>query len=753
MVIKSAYDKCDPHPPPYPLPPPALGEGGGIRALPLELGEGWGLSRFTLHASRFTLLLFALLLFPASARALDDQAIADRIAARDFRTALPRLDSLLASRDLPTPVRQRAVLQRALCHKALARPAEALTGFEASHDPFPEIEDYLLLYEGECLEALNQPDQASSRYAALMKRVPDSLFRDDVRLRTARIADRVGKNEEAAKAYREVADTAPGEDDVAEALYGLASAQNALQKPFEAHETYRTLIHDHPGSRWALKALQPFGPPKTADDRYDRGQVYFQNGQWEEAIAAFRALIASRPPGARAGMAHYFSARAHFSAKAYAPATADFTTAYRRYSIPAALFYLGRCAVRADDDSKGADLLLEFAKKYPDHESADDALWYAAWSLERLKHYGKARQTYLRIASRYPKSRNIEQSRFRACLVLYSAGKFKEAARAFTDLGDISQGYQRDQSYFWVGKCHERLGDPASARSWYSRAAKSFPASYYASRAALALSPGERDTLQRQVLQSGESTLASADDAVPASLRLRKGDLLILVGLYGEAGRELYPVEKANDSKLSALRGLLRRYERIRSFGRAMRVGGRIVELEQRAGGRLSLDTIRRLYPTYYADLIQKPAAENRVEPPLVLAIIRQESAFDPTAVSSVGARGLMQIMPATGSAWAADMGIPDFKLQDLDDPAISIRYGCREIAAYLTRFPRDLRGTVLSLSAYNGSLNAAQKWDKTLSTDVDEFIENIPYHETRNYVKQVIRNYEIYKLLLSKQG
>ena len=784
MVIGNTYGKRPPlsprrrRPGYAPLPPPHVGGGRGVEAFRQLWGKEGGLSRLTSHVSRFTWFLFFLLL-PTHAFS-DDQAVADLIAARDFRSALTRLDSLLSLKDLPVPARGRAILQRALCHKALAQPADALAGFEASHDAFPELKDYLLLWEGECLEALDQPDRASARYAALVKQAPKSPFRDDARLRIARLTDRAGRHEEAARLYRQVAGAAPGADDVAEALSGLASAQASLKQTVEARETCRTLIRNHPGSRWALKALQPFGAPRTAADRYDRGQVYFHHGQWADAIASFRSLIARHPSDTRVGMARYFEARAHFAAKDYASAASGFTTAYRRHRVRAALFYLGRCAVRADDDRRGADLLLEFATKYPAHESADDALWYAAWSLERLGDHAKARQTYLRLAARHPASRNVEQSKFRACLALSAAGRLAEAARAFAALGEASQGYLRDQAYFWAGKCHEKLGNLAAAKRCYSQAARSYPASYYAARAALALSPEEREALLRQVLQSANGA-RSADSAlspfaspsirglqpllgdtairssrvapqgrIEGSPFLRRGDLLILLGLYNEAGRELYPVERASDNDLSALRSLLRRYERIRSFGRAMRVAGRIVELEQRAEGRLSLDTFRRLYPTYYADLIERPAVENRVEPPLVLAIIRQESAFDPAAVSSAGARGLMQVLPTTGAAWAANLGIQDFKPQDLDDPAISIRYGCREIASYLTRFPRDLRGTVLALSSYNASLAVAQEWDKALPADVDELVENIPYHETRGYVKQVLRNYEIYKLLLA---
>ncbi|OGG45933.1 MAG: hypothetical protein A3F84_20555 [Candidatus Handelsmanbacteria bacterium RIFCSPLOWO2_12_FULL_64_10] len=379
-----------------------MGGGRGVEAFRQLWGKEGGLSRLTSHVSRFTWFLFFLLL-PTHAFS-DDQAVADLIAARDFRSALTRLDSLLSLKDLPVPARGRAILQRALCHKALAQPADALAGFEASHDAFPELKDYLLLWEGECLEALDQPDRASARYAALVKQAPKSPFRDDARLRIARLTDRAGRHEEAARLYRQVAGAAPGADDVAEALSGLASAQASLKQTVEARETCRTLIRNHPGSRWALKALQPFGAPRTAADRYDRGQVYFHHGQWADAIASFRSLIARHPSDTRVGMARYFEARAHFAAKDYASAASGFTTAYRRHRVRAALFYLGRCAVRADDDRRGADLLLEFATKYPAHESADDALWYAAWSLERLGDHAKARQTYLRSPPATPRA-------------------------------------------------------------------------------------------------------------------------------------------------------------------------------------------------------------------------------------------------------------------------------------------------------------------------------------------------------------
>ena len=674
-----------------------------------------------------------------------EDTISGLIASRLFERALAGLDSIRASGPDSSSL-SRIVLQEALCHQGLGRYARALAGFEASHAAFPELQDYLLVWEGECLEALGQPDPASERYEVLVSRHRHSPLAQEVQFRVARLADISGRHSDAARAYETIARSAPQDDDIARALYGLASAQAAQAK--SAGTTYARLVKDYPESPWALKALRSTGKPRTPDEWYLRGTVYFHAADWPEAIESLRAFISKHPADSRVGMAHFLMGRCYFEARRLGQAVQSFSKAYRKYGVPAALFYLGRCAIRMNDDREGADILLRFAKEYPRHDRADEALWSAAWAQERLRDYREARRTYLRIVSGYPRSRNLEQAQFRACLALYSAGRLDEATKAFIALGEAARGSLRDQSYYWVGMCHDKLGNREEARRWYARAASPYPASFYSSRAFLRVSPEERDVLRRAALQDPAAGPDPREGA-PGSV-LRRADLLAGFGLYRQAGRELRAIEQQGNDSPAALRLLLRRFERVGSFDGALRVGRRLAELGPSPNGRLGLAGLRLLYPAYYAETIGPIAAQEDLSPSLVLAIIRQESSFNPIIASGAGARGLMQIMPSTGSGWANRLGIKDYRVEDLDDPVVSIRFGCREIAARLAEFARDPRGLSLSIAAYNAGPDAAHRWEKSLPQDVDELIEIITYHETRTYVKLVLRNQAVYELLAS---
>jgi soluble lytic murein transglycosylase len=142
-------------------------------------------------------------------------------------------------------------------------------------------------------------------------------------------------------------------------------------------------------------------------------------------------------------------------------------------------------------------------------------------------------------------------------------------------------------------------------------------------------------------------------------------------------------------------------------------------------------------------------------EPALVLALIRQESAFDHKAVSRAGARGLMQLMPATARLVARQTGGHYTRAMLTEDPAANLRLG----RAYLEKLLQDYGGSaVLALAAYNAGPNRADRWIKDFGDprrpDVDavDWIEQIPFNETRNYVQRVLEGQVVYRLALSGQ-
>jgi len=164
-------------------------------------------------------------------------------------------------------------------------------------------------------------------------------------------------------------------------------------------------------------------------------------------------------------------------------------------------------------------------------------------------------------------------------------------------------------------------------------------------------------------------------------------------------------------------------------------------------GGVISFPKwITVFYPLPHHDIVFSMANEYNVDPYLVFAIIRAESKFQNTAQSPVGARGLMQIMPETAEWIAKQMKIDDFKAEDLHNPEVNIRFGCW----YIRDLNAEFKGNIpLQVAAYNAGRGKVSQWIQEGRWDGDpNNIEGIPFPETKQYVKNVLRNYQAYNAI-----
>ena len=156
---------------------------------------------------------------------------------------------------------------------------------------------------------------------------------------------------------------------------------------------------------------------------------------------------------------------------------------------------------------------------------------------------------------------------------------------------------------------------------------------------------------------------------------------------------------------------------------------------------------LQTLYPLGYYDEILKLSKKNNLDPYLVLALIREESHFNPEIASSAGALGLMQLMPFTAKEVARRKKVR-FQKEKITDIATNLDFGITFLRWTLDMFDGN---RIFALAAYNGGAGNVNKWRKREHEDLDYFVEYIPFSETRNYVKKVLRSYEIYKYLYAE--
>lgn len=182
----------------------------------------------------------------------------------------------------------------------------------------------------------------------------------------------------------------------------------------------------------------------------------------------------------------------------------------------------------------------------------------------------------------------------------------------------------------------------------------------------------------------------------------------------------------------------MREYARLGAYGRSVALANQLSPSSE------ELDRYR--YPLAYWDGIQKTAKDTGLDPYLVLGIIRQESLFDPKVVSPASAYGLMQLLPSTAGRTAAQLGLPPPPREKLFEPDLNLTLGMYHFKELLQLYSNN---PIKAIAAYNAGQDAVARWEKQIITDdPEEFIERIPYSETRLYVKLVLRNHLNYQQL-----
>ena len=244
----------------------------------------------------------------------------------------------------------------------------------------------------------------------------------------------------------------------------------------------------------------------------------------------------------------------------------------------------------------------------------------------------------------------------------------------------------------------------------------------------------------------GEQTVLKAEEELkdgPFKERYARALHFINLGFFQWAKWELYEIEKRT-RRQEFLKLLMSAYEKINSYNRSSYIGQLHFANDRRKHG---VQGARYLwiysYPQAFSDKVRKYSSAFRVPKEFVWSIMRAESKYKHDVQSPVGAQGLMQIMPYTGERVANLLGEVTFRPRDLIEPEVNVRIGTRYLKRLLKKFDDQIP---LAAAGYNAGPHRVESWLHSFGTlEMDEFIEHIPFVETRNYVKKVVRNYSIY--------
>jgi soluble lytic murein transglycosylase len=343
-----------------------------------------------------------------------------------------------------------------------------------------------------------------------------------------------------------------------------------------------------------------------------------------------------------------------------------------------------------------------------------------------------ARATYLRVVGEFPKTPHATHARFRAALLAFIAGRDRDAATEWDGFAASSE--EAVAARYWSGRAWAAVGDTATAHARWRAVLTTEPLSYYAG-----LSGRRLDGTVPVPVTHGDTTAPAVDATIDSALG--RAALLGQLGMDVEARFEVDRVAHAAMPTFSTMLAIGTALERAGETSRASAFGWRLLD-----SGRTDVRVYHLIFPLRYRDSLVAAARATSLDPALVAALIRQESNYMPKAQSSVGARGLMQVMPGIGRDLARAHAVGPWDPALLDDPDVSLKLGTAHFATFLAQEGGDVpRG----LAAYNAGPSRVTLWSAKHGTEDPEiFVERIPFSETRDYVRNILRNRDIYAVL-----
>ncbi|MBD3348650.1 MAG: transglycosylase SLT domain-containing protein [Candidatus Eisenbacteria bacterium] len=688
--------------------------------------------------------------------------------------------------------RARFLLGRALEEES--RWDEAKDAYERSLEELPVIADAVRLRIARCLAEEENYGRAVETLRSVVDAPERTTLYASAVEQLAGVHREAGDYDVAVQWYRVLLSELPGYDDQARLRYKTGLALKERGDEAAAAERFAEVVEEYPRSRHARDA---FGEGRIISraftDRYHQGLILYNWRRYREAVEFFTYYLRYNDQGENRPQATYFRARSHQrtgdywraardyeEAVEFGPESEYFDLAWKR------LAYCVRVTGRIDESLA---MYEEYASVYPESGTAPDMLWEKGRLLEEERRWAEAIAEYEEMARRYPASEKARDARFRAALCLYKLERYEEADAAFADLPVAGDGNESARAFFWAGKCRAALHEWEAAAARYQDAVRAAPDSYYGRRAAYRLRQGQRPTAYARGARAGVATSEEAlelgghtqlgfpfrrvsglqdfaawlaewyhlvyvpGERIELARMLRKepaflrADAFLLLHMPDEAGRELSHLEDMYGSDPRMLDILIGYYEAMGLHSRGIRLAEWILELSP-------ADTIsdappylrRKICPDHFDAVVRNECSRYGIDPALYYSLMRQESLFEPEAVSWVGARGLSQIMPGTGLWIARRLGVRGFRTKDLLDPELNIRFGAYYLAEQLEDFEGDI---MRALAAYNGGPhNVDRWWDYGGGRDTDVFVEDIGYAQTYDYVRRVFLYGEFYREL-----
>jgi soluble lytic murein transglycosylase len=717
-----------------------------------------------------------------------------------YDDAVAELDKLISDKKEPWTSRALFLKANCLTKKGDSSGAEGILKALAD-DPKFALSDYAEFYLGEIGFNGKHYDEAMVYYGKIPQ---NSALRTDAAIRKAECLYDAGKFAEAIDICNSLISENPSLASMDKARLVLGQCYEKTGKPKEAVKAYHEIDTYTPLSPLVKEAVlnikrisgryKIYPDAATAEEIFNKAQIYYSSGDFHAAGDTYQRIVTNYRSSDVWEEALYKLGLCDYKRRRLTSSIQRLKTCVAQGGdyAAAAQFYMAFAYGKAGYFYQALDSLGKVVSNYPASDYADDAAYYLGYYYEVNNYKDTALEYYSRFVQQFPKSEFLDDGYWKIGKLYYFRKDYAKAREAFSKaLMSCESGDWLDACSYWKALAEEKMGNKLDAISSYKLVASRFDHTYYSYRARerlVSLGAEVPDLKKEKVDESAANMISEgpfaytsfpedqtfveeglpldeADEdhittmeALPAkgmdpAEHFKKYTELMAVGFYEEAAKEaavlvsISPPHKKMSAKLALATANLGAGEIKDSIVYAEALCNNAIMYG--TSSDLPVSLWRLAYPKGYYKYVSQYANEYGVDEALVLAVIREESRFNPKTLSSAKARGLMQIIPSTGLSLARLIGIRPYYTNRLHEPDANIRMGCAYLAQLMKRFDNDM---VMVLAAYNGGPVRVQKWkNKWLKEpgseiDIDEFVESIPLQETRRYVQKVMKSYYEYK-------
>ncbi len=585
-----------------------------------------------------------------------------------------------------------------------------------------------------------------------------------------------GNNDEAIRQLTDLYNNSADENIKAGADYYLGTVYEATGLRDQVIARYQDAVNNYPKTYYSYLALLWLLDNEQTVSDYQRGLINFYRGQYALANEAFRRYVKSEP--GNDGSSWYFIGICQMNLADYDGAVTSFTKLIEEY--PDNRYYVSAWDelayvqwVYLEKYKAAAATLTDYVSRHPDQADSASFLFEAGRILERGRYLSDAAKTWGRLIDEYPLYENSKTALFLAAISSFRIGDYETSMAHLNRLLLVS-GIPDDQAkaYFWIAKIYQKKNDDYNMNKYLTKAAEQSKTGYYSLRAAelaegkdYLTSPSSYDfgidlKAERQVADQWmmitftlEYGQLSDNTAYASDQDYLKAEELFSLGQYQQAAISFDNVRANLTEDAAASYSFLSEMLDKNIYSVAAYTSRQILS----AAGLYEDDRTLEVpnyfnhvrFGPWYLKYVETASKEYSISPFILYSLMKQESMYNPWVTSSAGARGLMQIMPATGLEIAKTLHWPpDYQEEDLNRVPVAINFSASLLKQLKSFFDQS---NAAMLAAYNGGAGNTQKWTTASDNDPDLLYEVIRFEETRNYLHNIYINAKIYEWLYTK--